>query len=404
MQIQMNGFHRLLANSSPKVDKSVWQARRQMLSDEISIKRTSPVETTISPEARDMWKKMQEDSQKQDTQQPQTGQQEWDTEQAQRNEEYDGLMRLVYSWGRDVSNLNKSFETEEHKDALTRKQEALQEFTRMKALEQSEERRREQEAQRVSEQSSMQQEEVNKKNSELFMMLESFDKMEEEDEKRNDKEKKDSDSGIQKKEEAVNNYKQNDIVQNGEWLGISAVKKEMHLYDAIDEIYQCGLNQLANIKDAEIKILEETKDIEQMAASDEYTTREKEDIVFGFHLNVGGEYFRWNSERKWGLREVANASDVRTEHIGSQHLGAAKEQQEAKQAAAAENTIKQNWQEMYSSYGRQLAKIVQEKIDERNDITSPERKEEPEKEEENDKNIIDTAGNISEENTKDEQI
>ena len=60
MQIQMNGFHRLLANSRPKVDKSAWQARRQMLSDEISIKRTSPVETTISPEARDMWKKLQE--------------------------------------------------------------------------------------------------------------------------------------------------------------------------------------------------------------------------------------------------------------------------------------------------------------------------------------------------------
>ena len=26
MQIQMNGFHRLLANSRPKVDKSAWQA------------------------------------------------------------------------------------------------------------------------------------------------------------------------------------------------------------------------------------------------------------------------------------------------------------------------------------------------------------------------------------------
>ena len=405
MQIQMNGFHRLLANSRPKVDKSAWQARRQMLSDEISIKRTSPVETTISPEARDMWKKMQEDSQKQDTQQPQTEQQEWDTEQTQRNEEYDELMRLVYSWGRNVSNLNKSFETEEHKDALTRKQEALQEFTRMKALEQSEERRREQEALKSSEQSSMQQEEINKKNSELFMMLESFDKMEEDDEKRNDIEKKENDNGIQKEEEAVNNYKQNDIVQNGEWLGVSAVKKEMHLYDAIDEIYQCGLNQLANIKDAEIKILEETKDIEQMAASDEYTAREKEDIVFGFCSSVGSEYFfRWISERQWGLREVANASDVRTEHIGSQHLGAAKEQQEAKQAAAAENTINQNWQEMYSSYGRQLAKIVQEKIDERNDITNPERQEEPEKEEENDKNIIDTACNDSKENTEDKKI
>ena len=82
-------------------------------------------------------------------------------------------------------------------------------------------------------------------------------------------------------------------------------------------------------------------------------------------------------------------------------VGAARKQQEAKQAAAAENTINQNWQEMYSSYGRQLAKIVQEKIDEKNDITNPERKEEPEKEEENDKTAIVTTD--SEEDTEDEK-
>ena len=90
--------------------------------------------------------------------------------------------------------------------------------------------------------------------------------------------------------------------------------------------------------------------------------------------------------------------------MGIRHLEAAKKGQEARQAETAENTIMQNWQEMYSSYGRELAKIVQEKIDEKNDITNPERKEEPEKEEENDKNIIAAAGNDSEENTEGEQI
>ena len=402
MQIQMNGFHRLLANSRPKVDKSVWQARRQMLSDEISIKRTSPVETTISPEARDMWKKMQEDSQKQDTQQPQTGQQEWDTEQTQRNEEYDELTRLVRIWGKYIDDANNSFERQEHwKQTLEKKQAALQELTRMKALEQSEERRREQEAQKSSEQSSIHQEEVNKKNSELLMMLESFDKIEEDD--KEEKKDKDEDESAQKKEEALKRQEQNGITRTGEWMGVSTAKKEMHLNDTIDEICQYGLNRLARTREIRAKFLSESKATAQTMASDEYTSREKNMVAFEFNINADSVYMETYYERRWGLQEVVNANDLRREHIGIQHLEAARKQQEAKQAAAAENTIKQNWQEMYSSYGRQLAKIVQEKIDERNDITNTERKEEPEKEEENDKNIIDTAGNISEENTKDEQ-
>ena len=402
MQIQMNGFHRLLANSRPKVDKSAWQARRQMLSDEISIKRTSPVETTISPEARDMWKKMQEDSQKQDTQQPQTGQQEWDTEQTQRNEEYDELTRLVRIWGKYIDDANNSFERQEHwKQTLEKKQAALQELTRMKALEQSEERRREQEAQKSSEQSSIHQEEVNKKNSELLMMLESFDKIEEDD--KEEKKDKDEDESAQKKEEALKRQEQNGITRTGEWMGVSTAKKEMHLNDTIDEICQYGLNRLARTREIRAKFLSESKATAQTMASDEYTSREKNMVAFEFNINADSVYMETYYERRWGLQEVVNANDLRREHIGIQHLEAARKQQEAKQAAAAENTIKQNWQEMYSSYGRQLAKIVQEKIDEKNDITNPERKEEPEKEEENDKNIIDTAGNISEENTKDEQ-
>ena len=402
MQIQMNGFHRLLANSRPKVDKSAWQARRQMLSDEISIKRTSPVETTISPEARDMWKKMQEDSQKQDTQQPQTGQQEWDTEQTQRNEEYDELTRLVRIWGKYIDDANNSFERQEHwKQTLEKKQAALQELTRMKALEQSEERRREQEAQKSSEQSSIHQEEVNKKNSELLMMLESFDKIEEDD--KEEKKDKDEDESAQKKEEALKRQEQNGITRTGEWMGVSTAKKEMHLNDTIDEICQYGLNRLARTREIRAKFLSESKATAQTMASDEYTSREKNMVAFEFNINADSVYMETYYERRWGLQEVVNANDLRREHIGIQHLEAARKQQEAKQAAAAENTIKQNWQEMYSSYGRQLAKIVQEKIDERNDITNTERKEEPEKEEENDKNIIDTAGNISEENTKDEQ-
>ena len=87
--------------------------------------------------------------------------------------------------------------------------------------------------------------------------------------------------------------------------------------------------------------------------------------------------------------------------MGIRHLEAAKKGQEARQAETAERIINQNWQEMYSSYGRELAKIVQEKIDEKNDITNPERKEEPEKEEENDKTAIVTTD--SEEDTEDEK-
>ena len=127
MQIQMNGFHRLLANSRPKVDKSVWQARRQMLSDEISIKRTSPVETTISPEARDMWKKLQEQKAQQE--------QEVGQEQEPESLQDDDILRMLeftYSIESNVSKLRHSYETEEHKDSLTRRQAALRELSQMK--------------------------------------------------------------------------------------------------------------------------------------------------------------------------------------------------------------------------------------------------------------------------------
>ena len=124
-------------------------------------------------------------------------------------------------------------------------------------------------------------------------------------------------------------------------------------------------------------------------------------VAFEFNINADSVYMETYYERRWGLQEVVNANDLRREHIGIQHLEAARKQQEEKQAAAAENTIMQNWQEMYTSYGRQLAKIVQEKIDEKNDITNPERKEEPEKEEENDKTAIVTTD--SEEDTEDEK-
>ena len=396
MQIQMNGFHRLLANSRPKVDKSVWQARRQMLSDEISIKRTSPVETTISPEARDMWKKMQE----QKAQQEQEIGQEQEPESLQ-DEDILRMLEIMYDRERKISKVRDSYETEEHKDSLTRRQAALQELSRMKALQESEERRREQEMQKSSEKSSMHQEEMNRKNAELFMMLESFDKMEEEE--KNNKENKDSDDNIQK-EEAADKQEQNGIIQNGEWLGISAAKKEMHFFNSIDEISQYGLNTLDEVKRIIDAIETEVKSIEQMVDSDEYTTREKKDFLFDFNLNAYSSYINeLYFQRKWGLREVANANDLRTEHMGIRHLEAAKKGQEARQAETAERIINQNWQEMYSSYGRELAKIVQEKIDERNDITSPERKEEPEKEEENDKNAIAAAGNDSEENTEDKK-
>ena len=397
MQIQMNGFHRLLANSRPKVDKSAWQARRQMLSDEISIKRTSPVETTISPEARDMWKKLQEQKAQQE--------QEVGQEQEPESLQDDDILRMLeftYSIESNVSKLRHSYETEEHKDSLTRRQAALRELSQMKALQESEERRREQEMQKSSEKSTMHQEEMNRKNAELLMMLESFDKMEEEE--KNNKENKDSDDNVQK-EEAADKQEQNGIIQNGEWLGISAAKKEMHFFNSVDEISQYGLNTLDEVEWMIDTIETEVKSIERMVDSDIYTLREKKDFIFNFNSNASYSYDKQMfCQRQWGLREVANANDLRTEHMGIRHLEAAKKGQEARQAETAERIINQNWQEMYSSYGRQLAKIVQEKIDEKNDITNPERKEEPEKEEENDKNIIATAGNDSKENTEDEQI
>ena len=62
-----------------------------------------------------------------------------------------------------------------------------------------------------------------------------------------------------------------------------------------------------------------------MVDSDEYTTREKKDFLFDFNLNAYSSYINeLYFQRKWGLREVANANDLRTEHMGIRHLEAAK--------------------------------------------------------------------------------
>lgn len=344
MQIQFRGFQPNPVNIGCNWNRNVMQKKRQLMFEESSQKELETLKVSISSEAQEIRK------QRENVELSQTD------EKANYAEQ---LLQVEDTIHKIQSNLGRK-QTEE---TLQEKLEALAE---LRKLQESQNLNAKKEEQALAEKSAKQQEEINENNSELLMVLECIEKMEEEEEAEDDK--KNIDGKSEEKE------KQNDIDMSDEVakIGVSAVKKDMHMRDTIDAISQSGDEKLAKANEEIYKIKLELESVYRIIENEQCSEEEKNEVISDFTHKVMGSYNDLIELRAIGLQQKQNARDIKREYIGSQHLIAARKAKEEMQAAISTGVIQQKLQEVVDRYGEKLEEKVQEEIDEKNDISNKE--------------------------------
>ena len=159
-------------------------------------------------------------------------------------------------------------------------------------------------------------------------------------------------------------------------IGVSAIKKDLHMNDTIDAISKSGDEKLAKANEMMHTIRSELENVYRIIEDEQRSLEEKEEAASKFVSIARSSYSDLRELRATGLQQKQNAREIKLKYIGSQHLIEAQKAQEEMQAIATTSVLRQNLQEIVDTYGEQLKDKVKEKIDERNDIISNEKQEE----------------------------
>lgn len=358
MQIQFQGFHPYSVNNGSGWNMAAMQKKRQLLAEESAQKEQEALKTSISAEARSIWDQL---------------------ENAEQSEtDYTKQLLQVEDTLNEISHNLARTET---KATLEEKLKALAELRKLQETKDTDAKKK---AQDLAEKNAKQQDEINQNNSELLMVLECIEKLEEDEEAKTNECKPDEES----EEKETQNHA--DMDKEISEIGVSAIKKDLHMNDTIDAISKSGDEKLAKANEMMHTIRSELENVYRIIEDEQCSLEEKEEAATKFVSMARSSYSDLRELRATGLQQKQNAREIKLKYIGSQHLIAAQKAQEEMQAIATTSVIRQNLQEIVDKYGEQLKDKVKEKIDERNDIISNEKQEEtildelslPEKEEE----------------------
>lgn len=344
MQIQFQGFHPYSVNNGSGWNMAAMQKKRQLLAEESAQKEQEALKTSISAEARSIWDQL---------------------ENAEQSEtDYTKQLLQVEDTLNEISHNLARTET---KATLEEKLKALAELRKLQETKDTDAKKK---AQDLAEKNAKQQDEINQNNSELLMVLECIEKLEEDEEAKTNECKPDEES----EEKETQNHA--DMDKEISEIGVSAIKKDLHMNDTIDAISKSGDEKLAKANEMMHTIRSELENVYRIIEDEQCSLEEKEEAATKFVSMARSSYSDLRELRATGLQQKQNAREIKLKYIGSQHLIEAQKAQEEMQAIATTSVIRQNLQEIVDKYGEQLKDKVKEKIDERNDIISNEKQEE----------------------------
>lgn len=381
-------------------------SRRRMIEAQDEAKETEAVRVTISGEAMALARQAKamerlkqyvnaNADKTQETDGAETGEASDETVQLTDKEIYDELLNQVNIWGDKSYALRHDFNHKETAQMAEQKAAALTEMQKLEEMQKSELGKLQRDAQKAAEQASMQQEEMNKKSSELIMMIESFEDQDEEESKAAEGETgRDSDA------ESTGSLAEGQP-------GAVAATGEMGMLDTINGMDESSTFRIG-ASDHSIKAVEaERRNIYRANDAENFTINEKiesmkyyvsalannEDVKASFKdrikketdpeakkkLQAFMEYFDGmemkngchdlKKDREFSLQERITARDLRIAHLGDRHFALAEQRKKELQSLSDEDDImRTQGQDGITSRTEDVAKRLQEKLDERNHV------------------------------------
>lgn len=264
--------------------------------------------------------------------------------------------------------IRNSYASNEDKETIAKKQDALQRLLDLKARQDQENKQRAEDAADSAVAASKEQGEIDQKNADLYLLLKSLEEQEDEDKV----------SGSRSEEESATDDTEHkpggigdEFTQAASMLGASATKRELQAKGTIDALRDDGYNKIAKANEMMQEIQAELDLAREAAGREELSMEERQELVSG-HMETAKGMLMSNYDeimhlRSSGIQETKDARELDLKHIKINPLEGVKQ---AKQTIlqtgvdAAQNEVAQSTLDKAS---KELEQRVQEAIDKRNE-------------------------------------
>lgn len=263
---------------------------------------------------------------------------------------------------------------ENSRETIQEMQRAQADLRRMKQFAQETQQRAEKEARDAKAQSAKNQAETDKDKGELLVMLESFEEYE--------KRKQGADGGQEADSGTARGGKRDEAKTVGDVLKGSAAQmmtsgmnKEDLKNRSIDFIDNKGLYALYKAQEEYECFMDEYERISRALDEENLTDEEEEALVLAYETKARGEryhpggYDEVEVNRKRGLAQRQNARDVRRESLGVNPMPSVQKAAGNLEEAASDTVLDGQRQQYVDEASDEIDWRLQEKLDERNDLT-----------------------------------
>lgn len=270
-----------------------------------------------------------------------------------------------------------SSEKKAKKEDIEEMQRALEDMRRLKQFQADAERQKEKEIREAKAQSGKWRSEVDKDNADLLIMLESFEEYEKKQDELEDKRESEEEN-----RPAASREQEQEPKKMGEVLKDSAARmvgtvidKEELKNQSIANVENKGLYKLQNAEDEFRNFMDEYENLSRAFAQEGLTEEEKKVLVERYVVKAQGDrfspggYLEVEENRTRGLVLRQFARDLRREDRSVQIMPGMQKIKGEMEAAASDALLNSEAQEQLDKAASDVQKRVQDKLEERNDIT-----------------------------------
>lgn len=320
----------------------------------------------------------------------------------------DKYTELLKTINKTMKSVNNSYMSKPDEKTIQEKEQLFREIGDQKQKQLEANQNQANYAQEMAMQSSKAQDEIDENNRDLFIMLKSIEESE--------KAEEEQENGGKVEENGSNGAKTENSASDAIWdsatrFTVSSIKREMDVVGSIQALNKQGHDYISRANEIAGNAFDETKDIKNLLADENYTNDEKKDAVFRYGAKLVGaynspisdepdpdvikdleilvgddytdaekeealsryrarmsEYSDLGKYRQRGVQMIKDSKEAKLKHISDNPLLGMEETKDSMIQSAVDAAFNQATQNKLDETSQELEDTVKELIDKRNDI------------------------------------
>lgn len=289
-----------------------------------------------------------------------------DEESEQNKKITDGYREQLNNIQKEIRSLNKSYTASASKETVEKEQAVLRAMREQKQFQMEENQRRAKEAQELAAmQSSKYQDEIDGNNRQLWVLLKTLEEAEKaKEERKGDYTEDDGGSNMPEAQNSVS-----DTIQNSATKFVKeSVRRDQYAYGKLEGLIEEGHRLIKLANEITNNILKASENAMAALDDENHTDDMRAELTDNLQGAAMSGYSDVAKYRSNGLHMLQTARDYKLKRIADDPLAGMQETKEGMMLSASDIAIGEEVRSRLDETSKEIAKEVQELIDERNDV------------------------------------